>query len=81
MVLCECGCGLEVKEGNRFIRGHWRRGIKHTDSAKKTMGGFKGRHHSVEAKRSMSKAHKGNQHALGNKIYYRTEVLEKLEAR
>ena len=32
--LCECGCGLLVKEGNRFINGHNRKGIPNTEGQK-----------------------------------------------
>lgn len=32
--LCECGCGQEVKPGNRFIRGHQSRGVKVYDPMK-----------------------------------------------
>ena len=36
--LCECGCGLRVlKPGNRFRRGHNRRGAKHSPESKALM--------------------------------------------
>ena len=74
MTLCECGCGQEVKEGNRFIHGHHRQGIKHTDSAKKKMSELhKGHKYALGCKRTdrhknaVSIAMKGNQYALGRK--------------
>ena len=38
MHLCECGCGLEVKEGNRFIHGHNSRGRPVSDETRKKIG-------------------------------------------
>lgn len=35
---CECGCGGEAKEGNRFIRGHNRRGKHLTEDHKRKIG-------------------------------------------
>lgn len=32
--LCKCGCGQEVKPGNRFIHGHNQRGTKASDETK-----------------------------------------------
>lgn len=38
MHLCKCGCGLEVKEGNRFIHGHNSRGRPVLDETRKKIG-------------------------------------------
>lgn len=70
MVLCECGCGQEVKRGSRFVRGHNRRGIPHTDDTKqKTSNSLQGekcymfgRKHSRRVKSKMSESHKGRTH-------------------
>jgi hypothetical protein len=35
MVLCKCGCGEEVKEGNTYIRGHHKRGKEYWKSQEK----------------------------------------------
>lgn len=43
MTLCECGCGQEVKEGQRYIRGH----------------NWSGKHRTKEARRKMSESHRG----------------------
>ena len=42
MILCECGCGQEVKLGNRFISGHNSRGKswKWTRPEKKEVDGY-----------------------------------------
>lgn len=37
MTLCECGCGQEVKQGNRFICGHNRRGVEASDETRLKM--------------------------------------------
>lgn len=37
MTLCECGCGLEAKPGNRFIHGHNQRNKKHTPKSRELM--------------------------------------------
>lgn len=51
-MLCECGCGQEVKTGNRFIRWHH----SSFSGAKNPMFG---RHHSEEARRKNRASHLG----------------------
>jgi hypothetical protein len=62
--LCECGCGQEVKPGNRFIHGHHaklRVGWHHTEEAKKKLREKHiGTVISEETKQKMSKARKEN---------------------
>ena len=41
---CKCGCGTPIPPGNTWVRGHHRRGVKHTK----------------EAREKISKALKGN---------------------
>lgn len=53
--LCKCGCGLVVlKEKNKYIKGHNRRGLFAWNTGKK--GIF---YHSEETKKKMSKLSKG----------------------
>jgi len=55
---CECGCGQEVKQGNRFIHGHQnvgRLGRKHTDEARLKMSLIAtDRKHTKETKEKLS---------------------------
>lgn len=49
---CECGlCGFVVKQGQRFIRGHNRRGVSHVGKRNP----FYGKHHTEETKQEMRK--------------------------
>ncbi len=57
---CECGCGREAINQNKFVLGHNFRGHKHSEETKKKIGlAGRGRHHSEEAKEKMSEAKKG----------------------
>jgi len=68
-MLCECGCGKEVKKGNRFIHGHNRRNKKQTEKTKleisisrkkrKERLGFL---NSKETRKKSSESHKGYRH-------------------
>jgi hypothetical protein len=35
--LCECGCGLKVKSGNKRVNGHGAKGVKRTEKTKSNM--------------------------------------------
>lgn len=71
MPLCVCGCGQEIKEGNKFMVGHSRRGIPMSEDHKRKIGlsnsiskkgkpnGLKGIPKSEEHKRKLSEYHKG----------------------
>jgi hypothetical protein len=65
-MLCQCGCGEEVKSGNKYINGHYWIGKKHSEETKKKMSEskrgqqtFLGYIHSEETKKKMSKSHLG----------------------
>lgn len=61
---CLCGCGEEVKPGNKYIHGHNGRG--------KSIG--LGKKRSEETKKKMSEKAKGNKNALGSR---RSEEVKK----
>lgn len=63
MELCECGCGQEAKEGNRFIRGHHTRGVTLTNEHKKKLSEANlGRSLSEKHKRKIGEANSGANH-------------------
>ena len=65
-MICECGCGKDVKEGNRFINGHHRRGKKLSAEHKKRISkSMKGRKISKEHMRKLAEINKDNKYALG----------------
>lgn len=55
VLLCKCGCGCIVKEGNTFITWHNRRGFPCSI-------GMSGKHQTQESKDKMCKAHIGKHH-------------------
>lgn len=69
MDLCGCDCGDYVtKPGNKFIKGHNRRGIP---------SAFKGKKHAEETKRKQQLASLGNKNLLGYK--HTDKTIEKLK--
>jgi len=64
MTYCFCGCGQEVKNGNKFIHGHNGRLIIEDVNKRIKLGllpsGFSGRTHSEESNRKISQAKKGS---------------------
>lgn len=70
---CQCGCGENVKQGNRFVLGHNARfdhpmqGRKHSEETREKLrvshlglpSGAKGHRHSEETRKKMSESHKG----------------------
>ena len=72
MTLCECGCGQEVKRGNRFILGHATKGKKFTNEhkmkiSKANKGKNLGRKLSDKTKRKIRKSCIGSRGPLGHK--------------
>ena len=68
--LCECGCGEEVKEGNRFISGHQWRGKKHSKKTKRKISLAKRR-----IRKPLSEEHK-RKIGIGNKGKIRRPLSE-----
>lgn len=59
MALCECGCGCDVKKGNRFVHGHNARS-EHP---------MQGRKHSDESRCKMRESHDPNQIGEGHPMF------------
>lgn len=54
-ILCKCGCGQFVKQGNTYILGHQFMGKKHNEKAKRIMSDLKkGKKHTEEQNKLMS---------------------------
>lgn len=59
-VLCECGCGQAVKEGNRFVNYHARTGKRHSLKTRRKISKSRtGWKTSKLTRRRMSAAHTG----------------------
>ena len=76
-MLCECGCGLEVKEGRRFIKGYHRRGVKLSEETKQKMcEAHKGKKLSDDHKRKISEAMKGKYLGENNPMFGKCHLEE-----
>ena len=61
---CKCECGRLASDGRRFILGHNRQDIKHSEESKRKMSkSQKGRTFSDEHRRRLSEAIKGRKHS------------------
>lgn len=63
MSLCECGCGKEVKEGNRYVWGHYKGRISEI-TLQKAHEANRGRKLTEEHKRKISDGVRGENHPL-----------------
>jgi len=62
---CECGCGKEIKEYRRFVRGHnWRGKLLSLGTRKRISESMKGRKRSEETKKRISEELKGRKRSL-----------------
>jgi len=53
--LCECGCDTLVRLGNKFVNGHNRKGLHHSDETKRKIGSSnKGHKHSMKTRTLIS---------------------------
>ena len=58
--MCECGCGREVRPGNRFILGHfWKNKVVPDETKRKMSEAKKNKSMSGESRKKMSEARKG----------------------
>lgn len=68
MTLCECGCGRVVREGNRFIHGHYNRGKHFSKETREKMSkAMKGRVISVEQRKKQSERMMGKNNPMFGK--------------
>lgn len=76
---CSCGCNKIPNEGREYIRGHNRKGKKHTIEAKmKISSANQGNYHTKETKMKMSKSCRKNLVWLGRK--HKEETKTKIRA-
>ena len=61
---CECGCNQEVKEGNRFIKGHNQRGKHHLPETKQKLSELK-----IQYYKDHPEANKGENHPMFGKTH------------
>ena len=65
MSLCKCGCGVEVRPGKQYVRGHNSRGRTLSDEHRNNIRrGLTGRHHTMDALERMS----GTNHHMYGRI-------------
>jgi len=78
--LCACGCGEEVKPGNRFIRGHSNKNKKMSDETKQKLSEARiGKKASEETRKKMSEARRGENNPFYGKKMSAEHKLKLLE--
>lgn len=81
---CACGCGLVVKPGNKYIRGHNTRvnsPMHNPETARKNSEAQKGKILSEETRKKISEANKGENHPMFGKTHSKETKKKMSEAK